>query len=145
MQQQKQQPLADSGPHPSSHILSPSHPPPSTLIPFFFSFHPHHRVGGFGDHNVGQAGILSAGAEQNCMGGSGAVPEPDAGGLRSVRLGVVSVFFSCAHTGRWRAGGGARLRGNNIYRRHQTDDGSVSGGSCLCRCFGCWFHSFFSL
>lgn len=28
------------------------------------------------------------------MGGSGAVPEPDAGGLRSVRLGVVSVFVA---------------------------------------------------
>lgn len=41
--------------------------------------------------NVCQTGLLPAGAKQDGVGGSGAVPEPDAGGLRSLRIRVVSV------------------------------------------------------
>lgn len=43
--------------------------------------------------NVGQTRLLSAGAEQDCMGGSRAVPEPDSYGLRSLRFGMVSRLY----------------------------------------------------
>lgn len=60
--------------------------PPFFLPPFFI----HSFFQRSGSEDVQQTGILPAGAEQDGVGGSGAVPEPDAGGLRSLWLCVVS-------------------------------------------------------
>lgn len=72
------------------------------MIDFLISSFFHDPVG---REDVQQTGLLPAGAEQDGVGGSGAVPEPDAGGLRSLRLGVVSACARVCVCAR----GGARL------------------------------------
>lgn len=86
------------GPVAAERRRPPPPPPPLLLTPFaLFSSLPFFPAGlrpSLLWKHVRQTRILSAGAEQDRVGGSGAVPEPDAGGLRSLRFGLVSV---CAH------------------------------------------------